>query len=347
MVSSLLIVHFVVIKKLHYIHIISPKSGEVFRQLYNSSPNLMDMYIIFEFDIINKDGYYNYSAVTIDGEKDSNFTHIQWGRNTINYNARDFIIQYGRVIHNFTITCFRDSEIVSKSSISFIVDPPLTHLIGFYQPTWDDIILLSQELRSRDSIFIPGFYYYTDNWSESTVRTAIKKLDKYEEEQDVVIIAFSAHGSEVLKAILCTNGTGDEASITGAELKDMINAQTLDTHNLIIIVDACNSAMLYNKGVIFNVGLKDINLSPDYYSFMFSSKADEDSYMFSAPIKIGGKYYTLSIFTYYLILALHDYPLKNAFTVAARNTTEEVNSFGEDQHPVCFGNLNITLFNSI
>ncbi|MHA1219426.1 MAG: C13 family peptidase [Candidatus Heimdallarchaeaceae archaeon] len=248
--------------------ILKPTEGQQFNGLnYGDS-------IVFRFDIY---GYYEWYKTYIDGQLDQ-CLHQQG--EDIYYDAKSFIDKYGRGTHTFDVSVSTGGpgplgvtgfEI---ESVTFTVNPPLCHFLGFGYDTQDDVwrsnVLPLQDLLREEGYakYIPDYSYATfSSWSEDTVEDKIDELDTYEVSQDVVVVLFSSHGSR-WSGISCPQGSGDNEWVTPRELKGFLGC--LESNKLIVIVSMCHSGVFINK----------LSQLTNEHHIMTSCKANEDSYFF-------------------------------------------------------------------
>jgi len=244
-----------------------PTSGQQFNSLLNGD------YITFKFIIVGP--YESYKAY-IDGQLDYSLHHV--GVN-IQYDAKNFIDRYGRGIHSFTVSVsvgggpspFSMTTIsVVMDSVSFTVNPPLCHFVGFGYDYYDEY---SWPLRWRSNIepfrdillsdrakYIPGYFATHYDWNDDDVSSILDTLDTKEKQQDIVVVLFSAHGHA-----MAPPPTGDAwthshtttwfhewewtpyyVGVAAIELKGWLS--DLETDNLIYIMNSCHSEGFLYRG---------------------------------------------------------------------------------------------------
>ncbi|MHA1419680.1 MAG: C13 family peptidase, partial [Candidatus Heimdallarchaeaceae archaeon] len=232
-------------------------------------------------------GYYESYNTYIDGQLDHSLHHEGVD---IQYDAKSFIDNYGRGIHTFDVSVSTGGPgpfIVTSfvmDSVSFTVDPPLCHFLGFglsIQGTyWQSNVLPLQDLLKEEGCakYIPGYSYATfSSWSDDTVAAKIVELDTYEEAQDVVVVLFSSHGSQTW-GIECPQGILLNKWLSPTELKSFLSC--LESDNLVVIVNTCYSGRFINK----------LSQLTNEHHIMTSCKANEESYGFA-----GNYHYSWSI----------------------------------------------------
>ncbi len=161
---------------------------------------------------------------------------------------------------------------VVMDSVSFTVNPPLCHFLGFGRDTQDDYwrsnVLPLQDLLKEEGYakYIPGYSYATfSSWSDDTVAAEIVQLDDYEESQDLVVVLFSSHGSQTW-GIECPQGILLNKWVSPTELKSFLSC--LESDNLVVIVSTCHSGVFINK-------LSELT---NKHHIMTSCKSDEESH---------------------------------------------------------------------
>ena len=157
-------------------------------------------------------------------------------------------------------------------SVSFTVNPPLCHFLGFGYDTqndyWRSNVLPLQDLLKEEGYakYIPDYSYATfSSWSEDTVKDKIDELDTYEVSQDIVVVLFSSHGSR-LWGINCPQGSLEKKWVTPGELKSFLSC--LESNKLVVIVSTCHSGVFIDK----------LSQLTNKHHIMTSCKSDEGSY---------------------------------------------------------------------
>ena len=228
----------------------------------------------------NDDNYYLTYDVFIDGNYDQHLNNLGWGVKYVKYDAKEFITTYGRGTHTFSIYCYHgipyvlglaegpnpDDEIywvneqcyrlvlADEISVSFTVDPPLCHFLGFWDSAnetqyeyWQSDIMALHDLLLDETHahYIPGHFEAIDTWSDKTVKEKIEDLDDYEKENDIIIVEFSSHGSE--EGICAPQGSKlfGHNILTPTELKNFLSI--LETNNLIVILECCDAVSVPHR----------------------------------------------------------------------------------------------------
>jgi hypothetical protein len=245
-----------------------PTNGQQFNSLLNGD------YITFKFIIIGSYESYN---TYIDGQLDHSLHHVGVD---IQYDAKNFIDNYGRGTHSFTVSVSvsggpspfsMTTRSVVMDSVSFTVDPPLCHFVGFGYDYDDEH---SWPLRWRSNIepfrdillsdrakYIPGYFATHYDWNDDNVISIIDTLDTKEKQQDIVVVLFSAHGHAVGAPPNWDAWTHSHTTttwpyewgwtpyykgVTAIELKYWLS--DLETDNLIYIVDSCHAEAFLYRG---------------------------------------------------------------------------------------------------
>jgi hypothetical protein len=155
-------------------------------------------------------------------------------------------------------------------SVSFTVDPPLCHFVGFGFDFYDEH---SWPLRWRSNIepfrdillsdrakYIPGYFATHYDWDDDDIISILDTLDTKEKQQDIVVVLFSAHGhawgappnwdawthSHTTTWLHDPEWTPAYKGVTASELKYWLS--DLETDNLIYIVDSCHSEGFLYRG---------------------------------------------------------------------------------------------------
>ncbi|MHA1223255.1 MAG: hypothetical protein ACTSSG_08655 [Candidatus Heimdallarchaeaceae archaeon] len=239
-------------------------------------------YLTFKFTIV---GSYESYKTYIDGYLDSSLHHL--GVN-INYDAKNFIDKYGRGTHSFTVSVSvsggpspfgldqkgttTESSVVE--SVSFTVDPPLCHFVGFGfdyddEYTWSlrwrsNIEPFRDMLLSSRAKYIPGYFATDYDWDDEHVSNILNTLDTKEKQKDIVVVLFSAHGhaalpppvvawthSHVTTTMPKIGWTPACDGVTSPELESWLSI--LETDHLLYIMDTCHSEdFLYEGKVLAN-----------------------------------------------------------------------------------------------
>ncbi|MBY9001386.1 MAG: hypothetical protein KGD64_10750 [Candidatus Heimdallarchaeota archaeon] len=245
-----------------------PTSGQQFNSLLNGD------YITFKFIII---GYYESYNTYIDGQLDYSLHHVGVD---IQYDAKSFIDKYGRGTHTFDVTVSTGGptpfSVTTKSivmdSVSFTVDPPICHFVGFGYDFYDEYSL-PYPLRWRSNIepfrdmllsdrakYIPGYFATHYDWDDDDVISILDTLDTKEKQQDIVVVLFSAHGHAVGPPPSWGAWTHSHTTtwfhepewtpaykgVTASELKGWLS--DLETDNLIYIMETCHSEGFHYRG---------------------------------------------------------------------------------------------------
>ncbi|MBY9001702.1 MAG: hypothetical protein KGD64_12365, partial [Candidatus Heimdallarchaeota archaeon] len=167
---------------------------------------------------------------------------------------------------------------IVMDSVSFTVNPPLCHFLGFGLDTQGYCV--SNVLPLQDLLKEEGYAKYIPNyseaffssWSEDTVEDKIDVLDTYEVSQDIVVVVFASHGSK-WGGIECPQGSLEKKYVTPGELKSFLGC--LESNNLVVIVNTCYSGVFINE----------LSQLTNKHHVMTSCKSDEESYGFA------GSYY--------------------------------------------------------
>ena len=244
-----------------------PTNGQQFNGLLNGD------YITFKFIIV---GSYQSYKTYIDGQLDYSLHHV--GAN-IQYDAKNFIDKYGRGLHTFTVSVSVSGgpspfSIITQSvvmdSVSFTVDPPMCHFVGFgfdfddeysWQYRWRSNIEPFRDMLLSDRVkYIPGYFATHYDWDDDDVISILDTLDTKEKQKDIVVVLFSAHGHAVGAPPNWDAWTHSHTTtwfhelgwtpyykgVAAIELKGWLT--DLETDNLIYIMDSCHSEGFLYRG---------------------------------------------------------------------------------------------------
>ena len=332
-----------------------PTNNQQFNSLLNGD------HITFKFTII---GYYESYNTYIDGQLDHSLHHEGVD---IQYDAKNFIDNYGRGLHTFDVSVSTGGpgpSVVTSfvmDSVSFTVDPPLCHFVGFGYDYYDEYS--DEPLRWRSNIepfrdtllsdrakYIPGYFATHYNWDDDDVISILDTLDTKEKQQDIVVVLFSAHGHAIYpppsNAWIHSHTTTwfhnigwapGYVSVTSVELQDWLS--DLETDNLIYIVDSCHSECFLYRG----------QLLTNEKHVMVACEWDEDSWheqeaynpSWSLATRIDNMN---SLFLRKMCQSFYNsyYDTDAAFDAAYDWITIERPEW--DQHPMDFNNLQTTLY---
>jgi len=245
-------------------------------------------------------------------------------------------------------------------SVSFTVDPPICHFVGFGYDFYDECsspyplmwrsniepfmdILLSDRAK-----YIPGYFGAYYNWDDDAVISILDILDTKEKQHDIVVVLFSAHGHAVLPPPLADAWTHShttatdhdpewapyDAGVAAIELKGWLS--DFETDNLIYIMDTCHSEAFHYFGKQLT-NKKHVMVACEWDEYSWS---DLEAYNPSWPLDIRINNIN-SLFLRKMCQSFYnDYSnTDTAFDAAYDYVTAHYN-----QHPMDFNNLQTTLY---
>ena len=258
--------------------------------------------IKFEFEIKNHDHYYALYTTWIDGiyEKtliDDGFNQrIVYYHGVFYYDAQSFLNRYGQGVHTFSLWLYHpytvtvgfaegpgpDDDVllingttyrITEVSVTFTFDPPVVYYAGFWyegnsEGKWynfsRDILTFHDLLWSSRAHYLHGYGLCTGKWDRSpyTPFEIFKNIAKHDNDNDIVIIHFSTHGSAMIldrrqivyKGELLEPSTYDPKHLKFGKWYKVIdfNDNLQDAHfsasTIIAIIDACYSEYFIDGG---------------------------------------------------------------------------------------------------